>query len=305
MDKVDITPAVAGRLVASQFPQWADLQVMPVGLDGWDNTTYRLGDELTVRLPSASAYEAQVEKEHRWLPVMAHHLPLRIPEPVAIGQPGEGFPWRWSIYRWIEGETASVDRIASLTKFASGLAAFLGALYSIDARGGPPPGTHNFFRGGAVGTYDTQTRHSIRLLADELNAGAAIEVWDAALASTWDRAPVWLHGDVTGSNLLVADGELRAVIDFGCVAVGDPACDLAIAWTFFTDESRDVFRRSLALDEATWARGRGWALWKALITLVQEQPGNADTESAAQRFGWRTNPRGVIDLVLADHSRSI
>ena len=302
MDKVDITPDFVARLVASQFPEWSDLRVVPVALDGWDNTTFRLSDELLVRLPSPGAYEEQVAKEHQWLPILARHLPLRIPEPVAMGQPGEGFPRKWSIYRWIEGETAHVDRIASLRKFASGLAGFLGALHSIDARGGPPPGTHNFFRGGAVATYDKEARQSIQLLGEEVDAEVATDVWEAALASTWDLAPVWLHGDVTGSNLLVADGELRAVIDFGCAAVGDPACDLVIAWTFFFDESREAFRRGLGLDEATWARARGWALWKALITLVQAE--GADNDAAAQRFGWRTSPREVIDLVLADHIRA-
>ena len=283
MDKVARTPEVAARLVASQFPQWADLRVVPVALDGWDNSTFRLGHELLVRLPSPGAYEEQVEKEHQWLPILARHLPLRIPEPVAMGQPGEGFPRKWSIYRWIEGETASAERIESLTKFASGLAGFLGALYTIDARGGPPPGTHNFFRGGAVATYDKETRQSIQILADEVNAEAATDVWEAALASTWDRAPVWLHGDVTGSNLLVVHGELRAVIDFGCAAVGDPACDLVIAWTFFADESREVFRRGLGLDESTLARGRGWALWKASSPSFKSSPEVRTT--ATQRNG--------------------
>ena len=144
MDKGDITPAVAARLVATQFPQWADLAVVPVALDGWDNTTFRLGEDLSVRLPSADAYVAQVKKEHRWLPILAPHLPLPIPEPVALGRAGGGFPRPWSIYRWIEGDHASVDRIANLTVFAADLAGFLAALYAIDPSDGPPPGTHNF-----------------------------------------------------------------------------------------------------------------------------------------------------------------
>lgn len=206
MEKGAITPAVAARLVATQFPQWADLPVVPVALDGWDNTTFRLGDELCVRLPSADAFVAQVEKEHRWLPILACQLPLPIPEPVAMGRPGGGFPRPWSIYRWVEGDHASVDRIASLTVFAVDLAGSLAALYGIDASGGPPPGTHNFFRGGPVDTYDAQSRASIRLLPDEIDPEAATEVWEAALASTWDRAPVWVHGDVVASNLLVPEG---------------------------------------------------------------------------------------------------
>lgn len=304
VEKGDITPAVAARLVAAQFPQWADLPVVPVALNGWDNTTFRLGDELCVRLPSADAYVAQVGKEHRWLPILARQLPLPIPEPVAMGRPGGGFPRPWSIYRWIEGDHASVDRIANLTVFAADLAGFLAALYAIDASGGPPPGMHNFFRGGPVDTYDAQSRGSIQRLADELDAEAATEVWDAALASTWDRSPVWVHGDVSASNLLVVEGALRAVIDFGCAAVGDPACDLVMAWTFFTGESREVFRSGLPFDDATWARGRGWALWKALITVAWEKEGGPDADAAARRFGWRNRAREVIDLVLADHRRS-
>ena len=304
MDKADITPAVAARLVATQFPEWADLPVVPVALDGWDNTTFRLGDQLAVRLPSAQAYVAQVEKEHRWLPILARRLPLPIPEPVAIGAPGGGFPRPWSIYRWIGGDDATVDRIADLSVFAADLARFLAALYAIDPSGGPPPGAHNFFRGGPVDTYDAQLRGSIRLLADQIDAEAATEVWEAALAHRWDQPPVWMHGDVTASNLLVADGELRAVIDFGCCAVGDPACDLVMAWTLFDGENRAAFRSELPFDDATWARGRGWALWKALTTLAHEQRGGPHADAAARRFGWRTDAREVIDLVVADHRSS-
>jgi len=303
MEKEDITPAVAARLVGTQFPQWADLPVVPVALDGWDNTTFRLGDELCVRLPSADAYRAQVEKEHRWLPILARQLPMPIPEPVARGRPDGEFPRPWSIYRWIEGDPASVDRIANVTVFAADLAHFLTALYTIDVSGGPPPGRHNFFRGGPLATYDAQSRESIQRLADAIDPEAATEVWEAALASTWDRSPVWVHGDVTASNLLVAEGTLRAVLDFGCAAVGDPACDLVMAWTFFTAESSEVFRSALPFDDATWARGRGWALWKALITLVHEKDGGADADAAARRFGWRSGAHEIVDVVLADHGR--
>jgi aminoglycoside phosphotransferase (APT) family kinase protein len=304
MDKGDITPGVAARLVAAQFPRWADLPVVPVALDGWDNTTFRLGDDLCVRLPSADRYVAQIEKEHRWLPILARQLPLRIPEPIAIGRPGSGFPRPWSIYRWVEGELAGVDRIANLTDFAADLAGFLAALYAIDASGGPSPGAHNFFRGGPVETFEAQTRESIRLLADEIDTEAAAEVWEAALASTWERTPVWVHGDVAASNLLVVDGRMRAVIDFGCAGVGDPACDLVIAWTFFTGESQEVFRNGLRLDDATWARGRGWALWKALTTIVQAQERGADPDAVARRMGWRGGARDAIDAVLADYDRT-
>jgi aminoglycoside phosphotransferase (APT) family kinase protein len=304
VEKADITTEVVSQLVASQFPRWADLPVVRVAHDGWDNTTFRLGDELCVRMPSAERYVAQVEKEHRWLPILGRQLPLPIPQPVARGRPGGGFPRPWSVYRWIEGDTATIDRITNLTVFAGDLAGFLAALYAIDASGGPPAGPHNFFRGGPLDTYDYDARSSIELLADEIDAEAATEVWEAALATPWDRSPVWVHGDVVASNLLVADGRLRAVIDFGCSGVGDPACDLVMAWTYFTDESSAVFRRGLPFDGATWARGRGWALWKALITLAHERRQDANADAAARRFGWRTGPRDVIDLTIADHLRS-
>jgi aminoglycoside phosphotransferase (APT) family kinase protein len=301
VEKAEITAAIAAGLVAEQFPQWADLPLVPVALDGWDNRTFRLGDELSVRLPSADAYVAQVDKENFWLPFLAGRLPLRIPEPVAMGQPGGGFPRQWSIYQWIDGDPASVDRVADVIAFASDLADFLAALYEIDATDGPAPGEHNFFRGGPIDRYDAQSRGSIQLLADEIDRGAATEVWEAAVASRWDRSPVWVHGDVAPSNLLVVDGQLRAVLDFGCAGVGDPACDLVIAWTFFTDEGRGVFRRGLALDDATWARGRGWALWKALITLAREKRGGENADDLARRFLWRGGPHDVFDRVLADH----
>jgi len=303
MHRDTITADIAARLVAGQFPQWASLPVVPVKINGWDNTTFRLGDELSIRLPSADEYAAQVGKEHHWLPVLAPHLPLPIPEPVAMGCPTDEFPRPWSVYRWLAGEPASADQVTDLARFAASLTGFLAALQAIDASDGPPAGEHNFFRGGPLATYDEQTRQLIRQRADDIDASAATRVWDAAMASTWERAPVWVHGDVTGSNLLVTDGALRAVIDFGGVAVGDPACDLVMEWTFFTGDSAAVFRRGLDLDEATWARGRGWALWKALLMIGEEKEGRSDADDAARRFGWRHSPRQIVDLVIADHAR--
>ena len=294
MKREAITPELAAGLVAAQFPQWAHLPVARVELDGWDNTTFRLGEELSVRLPSADAYVAQVEKEHRWLPRLAPHLPLAIPEPVARGVPTAAFPRPWSVYRWRPGEPATAGRVGDVRGLATDLAAFLRALRATDPAGGPPAGEHSFFRGGPLSTYDAETRAAIGERAHGVDAAAATEVWEAALAATWRGPPVWVHGDVTGANLLVVDGRLSAVIDFGCSAVGDPACDLAIAWTFFSGGSRDAFREALALDEGTWARGRGWALWKALITRGEDAPA---------RFGWRLGAREVIDEVLADRRR--
>jgi aminoglycoside phosphotransferase (APT) family kinase protein len=269
VNKADITPELVSRLVASQFPQWAHLPVWPVDLDGWDNATFRLGADMSVRLPSAPQYEAGVDKEHRWLPVLAAHLPLPVPQPLAKGSSGCGFPRKWSVYRWLAGEHATRENVTNLSQFAIDLAAFLRALYRIDPDGGPPGGEHNFFRGASLAVYDQDTRAAIAALGDAIDGQRAIAVWEAALAAPWDGPAVWLHGDVSPTNLLTQDGRLSAVIDFGTCAVGDPACDTAIAWTFFTGESRALFKASLGLDEATWARGRGWALWKASIVLVK------------------------------------
>ena len=194
---VPIDDALVSRLVAAQFPQWSELPIRPVTPSGWDNRTFRLGDTMVVRLPSGEEYADQVAKEQRWLPILAASLPLAIPIPLALGQPAAGYPWNWSVYRWLEGEAASSGSIADLTDFASSLGRFLGALQRIDATGGPAPGPHNFHRGGAPGIYDGQTRQAIAALKGKIDGDAAIAVWEAALASMWQGPPVWVHGDVS------------------------------------------------------------------------------------------------------------
>ncbi|ONI77457.1 acetyltransferase [Kribbella sp. ALI-6-A] len=284
-----IDAGLVKRLVKAQFPQWAELPVEPVKVDGWDNRTYRLGDSMTVRLPSAAAYAPAVDKEEEWLPRLAPFLPVPVPELLGRGMPGEGYPFHWSIRRWIDGETSSLERISDLTEFAEAVAEFILALQACDATGGPLPGPHNFHRGGPPAYYDDQTRAALVTLAGQVEVEAATEVWEAALASRFDGPPVWFHGDIASGNLLVQDGRLSAVIDFGTSGVGDPACDLVIAWTMLSGESREAFRRTVDQDAETWARARGWALWKALIVM-------ADGESVDVN-------RLVIDEVLADHQR--
>ncbi|MER9639651.1 aminoglycoside phosphotransferase family protein [Mesorhizobium sp. M0239] len=293
VNKPNIDIALVSRLIAAQFPKWKDLAIRPVASGGWDNRNFHLGDEMTVRLPSAGAYSLQVEKEHRWLPRLAPLLPLPIPVPLAMGVAAEDYPWHWSVYRWIEGETAERERIASLPQFATDLAAFLVTLQRIDATGGPAPGQHNFFRGGALSVYDGEARQAIAALDGKIDTDAASAVWEAALAAQWHGAPVWFHGDVSWGNLLVRQGRLSAVIDFGTSGVGDPACDLAIAWTLLEGKSREAFRAGLPADGAMWARGRGWTLWKALITVA----GQIDVNPVEVE-----RSRHVIDEVLADHA---
>jgi aminoglycoside phosphotransferase (APT) family kinase protein len=289
---IDVT--LARRLIDSQFPQWSELPITAVELDGWDNRTFRLGSELTVRLPSATWYAQQVDKEQHWLPRLAPQLPLPIPTPVARGAPGCGFPYPWSVYRWLDGELAAHARIGDLTAFATTLAGFLNALGRVDAAGGPEPGQHNFFRGGPLATYADEAVDAIDTLGIEVRRDAIERVWADAMASAWEREPVWFHGDVAAGNLLIRDRRLAAVIDFGCSGVGDPACDTVIAWTFLSGPSRDRFRAELDVDPATWSRGRGWGLWKALISLVGHLERDAPEAALARRD---------IDRILADYAR--
>ncbi|WP_435055361.1 aminoglycoside phosphotransferase family protein [Micromonospora aurantiaca (nom. illeg.)] len=272
-------------LVADQFPHLADLRIEPVAKGGWDNWTFHLGPELLVRLPSAAEYALAVDKEHLWLPALAARLPLPIPAPLAKGEPGAGYPYPWSIYRWLDGETAAVDRIADPVRFALDLAGFLAALQDVDAAGGPQPGVHNWFRGGTLRTYDKKVEHALLALDGRVDAALVREIWARAVGARWDGVDRWFHGDIASGNLLLAHGRLAAVIDFGTCGVGDPACDLAIAWTLLSVEGRAAFRERLSVDDATWARGRGWALWKTLSTYSRtvDDPEDAEESAEAQR----------------------
>ena len=214
--------------------------------------------------------------------------------PLGLGGPGEGYPWPWSIYSWLDGDRPRVDRLHDLGQFARDAARFLLALHTIDTSDGPVAGAHNFHRGGSLKIYDAETRKSIDMLTGEIDAKAVTDVWDTALETKWQRPPVWVHGDFAEYNLLVKDGRLCAVIDFGCTGIGDPSCDLVIAWTFLDPTTRVHFRAAISYDPATWDRARGWAIWKALVTLAQHR----DNDPAEAK-----KARQVISNILADHSR--
>lgn len=261
---VNINSDLVKQLILSQFPQWKDLPVKPVALSGWDNRTYHLGDDMLVRLPSAESYAAQVDKEQAWLPKLASKLPLQIPKPLALGQPEFGYPFNWSVYEWIGGKTLAEVAVDKQT-LAKELADFLTHLYQIPAMEGPAPGTHNFYRGGSLAVYDVETRQALQILEKSIDAKTALSIWEIALTARWQNAPVWVHGDISPGNLIVRDEHLHAVIDFGLLSVGDPACDLVMAWNYFESKGRQVFKEAMALDNNTWRRARGWALWKALI----------------------------------------
>jgi aminoglycoside phosphotransferase (APT) family kinase protein len=268
-DELETDAAFVRRLLTAQCPHWASLPIEPVPSGGTDNALYRLGDAMVVRLPRRERTAATLAKERRWLPTLAPHLPIAVPQPVADGMPTEDYPWRWSVYRWLEGEDATTQPLADLHQAALELAAFIEALESIDPVGGPPPGEHNFFRGGPLAARDAAVRASIVALEPELDVAAVTAGWDEALrAPTWMRPPVWIHGDLDARNVLVQGGRITGVIDWGGLGVGDPACDVMVAWKLFSGEARERFRTALCVDDATWTRSRGWALSQALIALA-------------------------------------
>ena len=290
-DEVETDVPLVQRLLAAQFPQWADLPIERVASAGTDHAIYRLGDDMSVRLPRIGWATGQVEKERRWLPMLAPHLPLAIPVPLATGEPGEDYPWQWSVAPWLEGKDATGEHLRDLEEAAIDLAAFLKALQRIDTTGAPRPGRHNFFRGVPLAVRDDQIRQAIPAWDGLVDVGAVTAAWEAALdAPVWDGPPVWIHGDLSPGNILAAGGRLSAVIDFGCLGVGDPATELIAAWTLFSGESRDVFRAALGVDDATWARGRGWALM-GLGALPYYRHTNPAIVARA---------RHTIDEVLAD-----
>jgi aminoglycoside phosphotransferase (APT) family kinase protein len=288
-DEVDTDVSLVRRLLAAQFPQWADLPIEPVPSAGTDNAIYRLGDDMAVRLPRIQWAAGQPDKEHRWLPRLAPLLPVLIPVQLAKGIPAEGYPWTWSVQRWLGGENPTVDRIADPDALASDLAQFVEALHRIDPTGGPPAG-----RGVPLAMRDDPTRTAIAALEGMVDTDATTAAWDAALQTpVWSGPSVWVHGDLAPGNLLLQGGRLAAVIDFAGVGVGDPACDLMVAWNLLPADARKVFRADLGVDDATWGRGRGWALSVALIQLPYYRETNPALAAGA---------RHVLREVLADHA---
>lgn len=267
-DEIITDRAMVRRLIAEQFPQWANLVVEPVSSAGTDHALYRLGTDLAVRLPRLPGPAAQADTEFRWLPHLAPHLPLAIPQPLARGEPGAGYPLPWSVYRWLPGRQAVENPALDRAAIAAQLASFLPALQAIDAGGWPHPGAGASYRGEPLLNRDEATRRTIPALPPGIDQAAVLRSWEEALAAPeWNQAPVWVHGDLQPGNLLAQDGRLSAVIDWGCLGVGDPAVDLMPAWNLLTPETRPLFRAALGVDDASWARGRGWALSVAVIAL--------------------------------------
>ena len=277
--------AIDGRLVrnlvARQFPAWASLPLAPVPSAGTDNALFRLGDELVVRLPRIDWAVGDIQKERIWLPELAPHLPLEIPEPIALGEATSEYPWPWAVYRWIPGVNRSLGQLADPHQAASDLAGFIASLQQIPVPEGARPTSS---RGGPLAARDGETRAALACCQDLVDVEAAAVAWERALrAPGWAEAPVWLHGDLQAGNLLFRDGRLRSVIDFGCLGIGDPAVDVMAAWLYLDPDTRRPFRRVLDVDAATWERARGWALSVGLIAFPYYRESNSILAGIAQR----------------------
>ncbi|MET8833490.1 aminoglycoside phosphotransferase family protein [Micromonospora sp. NPDC004540] len=276
-DEVRTDSALVQRLIARQFPQWAGRPVTPVPSAGTVNAIYRLGDDLAVRLPRIEDSVGQVEFEHEWLPVLARHLPVAVPQPCAVGRPAEGYPWSWAVYRWVDGEHPTEGN-TDPRRFAADLGALVAGLRLADTTG-----ARAGYRSGPLSGRDEYLREWTEAARGMVDVDAVISVWEAALAApAWDGPPVWSHGDLLAGNVLVKDGRLCGLIDFGAAGVGDPACDAMAAWTLLDSDSRQVFRETAGFDDATWTRGKGWALtFISALTYYRET--NPTMYALAQR----------------------
>jgi aminoglycoside phosphotransferase (APT) family kinase protein len=265
LDEIEIDEALVRRLLAEQFPDWAGLPVRRVEPSGTVNAIFRLGDELSVRLPRRHGPTEPGSKELQWLPRLAPLLPVEIPVPVAQGRPGGDYPWFWEIHTWVRGETVPVAEIDAI-RAAEDLAALVGALWRVSPVGAPRG------RGIPLAERDRELRHWLpRFRGDP----AVVDEWERALATpTWDSPPVWHHGDIDARNWLVRDGRISGVIDWGSMGVGDPACDVMVAWKLHSASARDAFRAALPVDDATWERARGWAVSQAVAALSYYTPEN-------------------------------
>jgi aminoglycoside phosphotransferase (APT) family kinase protein len=276
--EIDINVELVHRLLLTQFPHLCDRPLNEVRSTGTVNAIYRLGDDLCVRLPRVQHWVADLEKELEWLPKLARHLPLAVPEPVAKGEAGSGYPFPWAIYRWIQGETFATDRVGHEHQAAADLAQFVAELRRIDPSGAPRSGRK------PLRQLDEMTRAALESLRGVVATDAATAAWESSLqAPAWDGSPVWRHCDLLAPNLLVEGGRLKAVIDFGGAGIGDPALDVIPAWSVFGKSGRIAFRSVLDIDEGTWARARGFALHQALLIIPYYPETNPGFVAMAKR----------------------
>ncbi|WP_152365763.1 aminoglycoside phosphotransferase family protein [Microlunatus speluncae] len=278
-DEVKIDSALVARLLVEQFPEWAEAPIRGVAASGTDNVTFRVGADLAVRLPRTEGSQDQVRKDATWLPRLAPHLPLAVPEPLGLGTPGQGYPFNWGVYRWLAGEPFQHDQLADPVAAARGLAEFVRCLQTVDPTGAPLPPDSPFSRGTPLAPRDGLFREALDELRDEFDTGLVLAAWEAALAAdVWDGTRRWIHGDLMAGNVLVSGGKPSAVIDFGTAWAADPAGDLLAAWYLFEGDSRHAFRDAMAVDDAAWVRARGWVLSMELIVIPYLRARDPDAE---------------------------
>jgi aminoglycoside phosphotransferase (APT) family kinase protein len=298
-DELSIDETLVSSLIASQFPDWSDLLLTSVPSAGTDNALFRLGSNMVVRLPRMKSAAGQVTKDFKWLPKLAPQLPLPVSTPLVLGKPTDALPWNWTVCKWLPGETPIVGEITDEERLAVSLANFVQSLQKIDPLNGPRPGAHNFGRGVPLLKRDAYVRAALAELDDLIDVAAATKEWEVSLAAaTWPKDRVWVHGDLQAGNLLLSKGRLSAVIDFGGLGVGDPAVDLLPAWNMFGGSARHTYRKALGVDEATWTRGRGWALSVALIALPYYYKSNPEIVASSLHV------IGELLKTREDHSHS-
>jgi aminoglycoside phosphotransferase (APT) family kinase protein len=286
-DEIPIDAALVRRLLAAQFPRWAELPLRPVPSMGTVNAIYRLGEELCVRLPRVARWAEGVERECRWLPWLAPHLSLRVPEAVGQGCPGPGYPFSWAVYRWIDGDLYTDALVEDEREAAAALARFVVELRRVEVVAGAPRGGRRPLR-----ELDGVTRAALASAEGAIDGAAAVAAWERALeAPAWDGAPVWIHADLLRPNLLVRDGRLRAVLDFGGAGAGDPAADVIAAWAVFRRTGRAVYRDALEVDAGAWERARGYALHQAALIIPYYRETNPGFVALATR---------TVEEILAD-----
>lgn len=305
---------LAHKLVMEQFPEYSHLPITEVEKQGHDNRTYRLGHDMLIRMPTGESYALKVPKEHELLPQLTKHLSVSIPAPIKMGNPSAytketsavarkmsgkldpkfddanvevskvDYPYPFSIYQWLPGKSINLLTLTDQEKeyLAFDLAKFLKELHAITDVPGPAPGQHNWWRGDHVSVYDQGAREQISALVNVIDTHRALDLWDQACGTKWDKDPLWIHGDFAIGNILMDGRKLSAIIDFGGMALGDPACDLVIAWTYLSEKPRNIFMSKMDMDEDTWLRARAWALWKATFELCHIRDKNS-TEAKAQK----------------------
>lgn len=263
----NIDKNLVNSLLKKQFPEFENLEIIALDYSSVDNKIFRLGDEYLIRLPSAKKYSFQSEKEQKFLSKIADFVTIKVPELVRAGKKSDIYPSNFSIFKWIDGETAKNIQQENKEQFAFDLANILLEFQKINIENFPCSDQKNFYRGGDLNNYNQEFLYSLNHVKDLINYNNAQEIWNLALNSKFSHKNQFVHGDLSGDNILIKNEKLEAIIDFGLMCQGDPACDLVIYWKFFDKKSREIFKNRLNFNEETWNRARGWCLWKSVITL--------------------------------------